>query len=85
MQLGLWVLEFFGDALPTFSDAEGVTVTAGTFLFPLMAGLSSLGVWIPWALITTNIGIVFAVYLATAGLKVVLRIVSHVPFIGGAG
>jgi hypothetical protein len=85
-----WLLDvLFGmigwidELLPSFDDANGVVLTVGTFIGPLLVGVASLGVWIPWATVTICLNIVLAFYLGGAVLKFMLRALAVVR--GGTG
>lgn len=50
-----------------------------------MVNLDSVGVWVPWPIVTTvTLGVV-TVYVVLFVVKIVKQVLAHVPAIGGAG
>jgi hypothetical protein len=45
--------------------------------------LSGLGVWVDWTVLLATVGVVLAVWTGGLIIKLVLRLISHVPEFGG--
>ena len=75
-----WFLGLFDDwELPSiFSSPPSEIYTVVGFV-------DSLGVWVPWAVITTVVVAVISVYAVMFIIKIVKQILAHVPAFGGAG
>lgn len=85
-----WILKTLGfiatgalSLFPTLPE-ESVSSTVASSVAGFMAGAAKLGVWIPWGAILPAFGIVSAIWLATAGITLIRRIISHVTGGGGA-
>jgi len=76
---------FFVGLLPDMSATNGTIVTAGNALSSVLVGAGALGAWIPWPVLGLTFTIVMTFYLGSLALKVVLKLWSFVPFIGGSG
>lgn len=59
---------------------DGVAVQMSTIFDPLQAGLTGLGGWIPWGIVSTCAGITLALWLVTLGMRVIK---SFLPTISG--
>lgn len=77
------LLTWLDGLMPSFSDAEGVLLTVGTFIVPLAAGLASLGVWIPWGTVTLAMSVLVSFYVAAMLMKFALRAAAVIR--GGQG
>ena len=76
---------FFVGFLPDMSATNGTIVTAGNALSSVLVGAGALGAWIPWPVLASTFAIVMSIYLGSIALKVVLKLWSFVPGIGGTG
>lgn len=54
-------------------------------LRPVLEGLAGAGYWIDYLAIGVILGVAVLVYVTTFTVKLVLRLVSHVPAFGGSG
>jgi hypothetical protein len=75
-----WILQPFSgvDFAPWVTQLD---INVGTVL----SYLSGLGVWIDWAFVSAVLGGVALIWTICFSVKLVLRIVSHIPEVGGAG
>jgi len=85
LSLGIDVFGSIGAMLPRFNDFDGVIVTWGTFLLPLVAGVGSTSIWIPWPLLASCLGIIGPLYAASFIFKLARQVWSYVPLFGGSG
>jgi hypothetical protein len=76
---------FFVGFLPDMSGTNGMIVTAQNSLASVLVGAGALGAWIPWLVLGATFAVVMTTYLAGITLKVVLKLWSFMPFIGGSG
>lgn len=70
------------DSLPETQVPEWVT-SGATFIPQIFQFASSLGVWVPWGLISQVMFGVVAVWLVAFGIKIVRIVISHLT--GGGG
>lgn len=75
-----WIGDSIADvALPSW-------VTDGTTaLYGFLESVAGLGAWFPWEVLLAVLTGLVAVFLGTAVVKLVLRVLSHLPFFGGSG
>lgn len=57
----------------------------GSLVNQIMASAVGLGVWIDWVVFAAVVGAVVGTYVVMFAVKLLLRIVSHIPLVGGAG
>lgn len=79
--IGSWFLDWF----PDLESAERMTVEASNHLGVVMAGAGALGAWLPWDVLVGTFGICIALYVSMFLAKIGMKILSHVPFVGGNG
>lgn len=79
--VGIWLSSF----VPTFDAVNGVVIPANSFMFALIQGIGSLGVWIPFQTIGTCVGIALNLYLVSFAFRIVRVVLGHVPLFGGNG
>ena len=73
-----WFLGLFGTGEPPAWLSE-----VGGFVASLLASVSGLGAWVPWAFAITVAGVVSAVWLSGFLLKAVRWLVGLIPTMGG--
>ena len=75
---------YLGSLMPKFEVPSWVKAfddQVNSFL----SGLGGMGVWVPWSLLITVVGVVLVVWAASLSVQVVRALVAHVPMIGGRG
>lgn len=82
LMLGMvsWFLDWTGE-----SPAAQITFTMDDLVTPWVAGLSSLGAWVPWGAIVFCAPIVTGAYILFFGLRFLRMLIGHVPQFGGNG
>ena len=85
MSLGGQIFAWASQNMSSSTDLDGVIVKSGTAIVPIIQGIGSMGVWIPWQVIGLCMGALFPLYLGAFLFKVARAIAAHLPLIGGAG
>jgi hypothetical protein len=57
----------------------------GSLVAQVMASFVGLGAWVDWVVFSAVITAVVGTYLVMFTVKLLLRIASYLPFVGGAG
>lgn len=74
----IWVASLFPDwSVPSLDPSAGFQ--------KIVEQVQSLGVWVPFGVLTTCVAVVVAAWLVTLSIKTVRAIIAHIPEIGGAG
>lgn len=76
-----WILSL----IPSDSTFHLFIEDGADFLGSIFLGAHQLGAWLPWDILFLSVSIVFAVYTVTLLAKLGLRILSHIPMVGGSG
>lgn len=81
--IGVWIAEFilglFDFDLPDFFTEPPTVVQ------DLGGMVASLGVWVPWGVLSSAVFWVFALWVIFFLVKLVRQLVAHVPQVGGSG
>lgn len=80
-----WIIGMIGFWPEPEPGFEAAIVSATSGIQPVVSGLYSLGVWIPWGTALMCLGVVSAFYFGAFLLRIFRALISHVPFIGGGG
>jgi hypothetical protein len=57
----------------------------GSLVNTVMASAVGLGAWVDWTVFAAVVGAVVGTYVVMFAVKLLLRIASYLPFVGGAG
>lgn len=79
------IAAWFLGLLPDVSAADGMIVTASNALSSVMYGAGALSAWMPWWMLGITFTGVLGIYVAGIALKVVLKLWSFAPLVGGTG
>jgi hypothetical protein len=76
----VWLAGVFGSYTPPDELLNAVDAVDGA-----LAGISGVGVWVDWAVLGACTAAASATWAVVFGIRLVLRVASHIPIIGGAG
>lgn len=79
--IGAW----FVDLLPDADWSDGVVVTAANSVSTLMAGAGAISNWFPFDFLMVCLVFTMGTFIALFMVKGGLRLMSYIPFFGGAG
>lgn len=75
---------WIGTLFPSW-DIPASLAAPGTLVNQVMSSFVGLGAWVDWAVLGLVVGAVVGTYTVMFATKLVLRIASYLPFVGGAG
>lgn len=82
--VGSSIAAFIAGLFPAWSPPDWLT-GFGSQVQSVLVPAAGLGVWLPFALAGTVVASVVATWVVCFGIKLILRVGSHVPVFGGAG
>lgn len=76
----LWLAGLFGTWTPPAELQNAVDVVDN-----VMSGFHGVGVWVEWGVVAACMAAASLTWAIVFGMRVVMRLASHVPLVGGAG
>jgi hypothetical protein len=80
----LGIATWFCTLFPAW-DPPAWFVSLGSSLAGLVSGMSGLGGWIDWPIVSVIAAAAIGTWLVCLGIKALRAIASYIPFVGGAG
>jgi hypothetical protein len=84
MTIGSGFVSWLATLFPAVPMPSWLTASTGS-VYSFMASASNIGVWVPWGALSVAVSFLIIVYGGALAFRLVLKLVSFLPFVGGNG
>lgn len=83
--LGDGLSGWFFSMIPAPANEAALIVSTDNLFTPFASGMSSLGAWLPWGVLSVTVPVVMSIYLVSLFARALRVVLGHIPLIGGNG
>lgn len=84
IDVALGFVAWLGSLFPVW-DIPPALAAPGTLVNQVMGSFLGLGAWVDWGVLGAVAIAVVGTWLVMFGVKLVMKLVSYLPFVGGSG